>query len=120
MTLKNPLLHRGMTALAVIQGESDTEMADTAKFLVEYPAHREMLGRFLFDVENIRMTHVAVVPFRVYLVGKDRGRDAGHFGLQREVLVYDHGLKVLVLQASFWFDQAFLERLGPVNAVAEP
>ena len=65
-------------------------MADAAEFAFQEVIHGEMPGGFLFYVEGIRMTVVAVEPGLVSIVGKDCRGDLTQFRFQQQGLVERH------------------------------
>jgi hypothetical protein len=62
-----------MAPLAVMDGKSHVQVADTAKFPVQYVSHGKVPGPLLLDIEQLGMTAVAVEPCRMGFMGENRG-----------------------------------------------
>jgi len=75
-----------MTPLTIIHGEGNGQVAHAAKLTLEDPVHEKMLCRLLRDIEDVRMTVVAVKPLRMGLVRKNRSGYAGPFRLKHDRL----------------------------------
>ena len=67
-----------MAAFAVIHGERDGKMADTAELAVEILVHGKMLGRLFLDVKDHGMTLRAFEPLGMSLVREHGGRNERH------------------------------------------
>ena len=108
-----------MAAFTVIHGKGNREMADTAELSLQYPFHGKVLGGLLFDVEDIWVAIVAVKPVDMFLMGKDRRRDHGPFGFEKERLYDRHVYRRLDREIGCRTDLALVQGLHPINAIAE-
>lgn len=95
-----------MASLAIIQGERDVEMTNTAKFSFKDIAHFEVHGGFNFDVENSGVAIPAVQPLHMLVVVEGRWRNQGPVCRNIEFLLVGHRLVVLFEDARTGFDQA--------------
>ena len=85
-----------MAALAVVHGERDGKMTDTAELAVEILVHGKMLGRLFLDVKDHRMTLRAFEPLGMSLVREHGGGNERHLSPQLQGPVQGHGLVISI------------------------
>ena len=110
-----------MASSAILDGEGDGEVADTAEFSVLDKVHAKVLRPFFLDVEDVRMAVGAIKPCSVFLMGERRARlDHAPFRLKAQDLFKRDGFKIGIEDALLRLDEAVLQGLDPVYLVAVP